>query len=243
MLNEIILAIIQAVTEFLPVSSSGHLALYSLLFSEVNLFFITVLHVASLLAVVVFLRKEIVWLFKFSKEARKMWMFLIIATIPAGFVGIFLKNYIESSLSSFLFIGAGFLFTGFVVLSTKIKVKKSKQGFGNSFFVGLFQALALFPGASRSGMTISSGKFLGFEKEKIVKFSFLLFIPLAIAAFISEFGDAYFSVGMVISFVLCFVLSLLFLHLLMKIVIKEKFWMFSIYLFVIGVVSLILGFI
>ena len=101
MLNEIILAIVQAATEFLPVSSSGHLALISNLISEPNLFFFTTLHLASLIAVVVFTREEIINLFSFKKQYRKAWLYLIIATVPAALCGFFFKDAIEETFSSF----------------------------------------------------------------------------------------------------------------------------------------------
>src|SRR3990167_1945846 len=97
MIEEIILAFVQAATEFLPVSSSGHLAILSNLFSEPNLFFITMLHIASLTAVLIFTRKEIFSLLKFDKEARKLLKYLIIATIPATFFGYFFKLSFEYS--------------------------------------------------------------------------------------------------------------------------------------------------
>jgi len=248
MLNEIILSIIQAVTEFLPVSSSGHLALYENIFSKPDLFFIIFLHLASLLAVIIFTRKAILHLLTFNKSARKLWLYLIITTIPAALIGFLFKNYIESALSSLLFLGIAFLFTGTILLFTKFTKKKSELNVKNSIIIGLFQAVALFPGVSRSGMTISTALFSGIEKEKAVKFSFLLFIPLAIGAFVLEIKD-YLSnniemnipiITLVISFLVCSVLSLLFLNLLTYIIKKDKFWMFSIYCYIIGIITLIL---
>ena len=229
MLNEIILSIIQAVTEFLPVSSSGHLALYENIFSKPDLFFIIFLHLASLLAVIIFTRKAILHLLTFNKSARKLWLYLIITTIPAALIGFLFKNYIESALSSLLFLGIAFLFTGTILLFTKFTKKKSELNVKNSIIIGLFQAVALFPGVSRSGMTISTALFSGIEKEKAVKFSFLLFIPLAIGAFSLEMFDYYKNnipinipiITLLTSFVICFLLSLLFLNLLTYIIKKD----------------------
>jgi len=109
MFNEIILAVVQAATEFLPISSSGHLTLLSNIISEPNLFFFTALHFASLLAVLIFTRKEIAELLSFKKQNRKLWLYLIIATIPAALVGYFFKDLIKKSLSSFLFLGVAFI--------------------------------------------------------------------------------------------------------------------------------------
>ena len=240
MKEEIFLAIVQAATEFLPVSSSGHLALFSNLISEPNLFLITALHFASLLAVLIFTRKEIVGLLKFDRQHKNLWIYLLVGTIPAGLFGFFFKDLIENSLSSLLFIGIAFLFTGVVLLLTKFCHVREKINVKNSLIIGLFQVLALFPGVSRSGMTISAAMFSGIEKDKAAKFSFLLFIPLAFGAMILELGEFYFNFSLLVAFVICFVLSLLFLNLLYLIIRRGYFWMFSFYCFFIGMVSLIL---
>jgi len=242
MLTEILLAIIQAVTEFFPISSSGHLALISNLISKPDLFFFTALHLSSLIAVLIFTRKEISNLLSFKKEYRKIWLYLIIATIPAGIVGFFLENIVESSLSSFLFLGIAFIFTGIVLFLTKFTKVYSKLNWKNSLFIGLFQAVSVFPGVSRSGMTISSSMFSGIEKEKAAKFSFLLFIPLSLGAFILELKNFYFSFSLLISFFVCLILSLIFLNLLVLIIRKNYFWLFSLYCLILGIISLILYF-
>ncbi len=240
MSQEIILAIIQALTEFLPISSSGHLAFFSNLIGSPNLFLITILHIASLLAILIFTRKEIYEIATIKQN--KLLAYLIIATIPAALFGFFFKDFIESALNSFLFIGISFLFTGTILLLTKIPVKSSKLNLKNSLFIGLFQTLALFPGVSRSGMTISASLFSGISKEKATKFSFLLFIPLSIGAIILESGNAYFSIPLAIAFIICFFLSILFLNLIYIIIKKDKFWLFSFYCFLIGIISLIIYF-
>jgi len=242
MSNEVLLAIIQAVTEFLPISSSGHLALISNLIGQPDLFLITILHFASLLAILVFLRREIFQLLSFEKKYYKLWLYLIIATIPAAIFGFLFKSAIEKSLSSFLVLGIAFLATSLVLFLTKFTKEHSKLNTKNSLFIGLFQVLALFPGVSRSGMTISSGLFAGLKKEQAVKFSFLLFIPLALGAMISELGDFYFSYILLIAFVICFILSLVFLNILYIIVKNGKFWLFSIYGLIIALIALYLHF-
>lgn len=242
MINEIILAIIQAVTEFLPISSSGHLALVSNLISKPDLFFFTALHIASLFAVLIFTRKEIYNLITFNKKYIMIWGYLIIATIPAALVGYFFKSTIESAFSSLLFLSGAFIFTGFVLYLTRYTKVSSSLSSKNSLLIGLFQTLALFPGLSRSGMTISAGMFSGINREKAAKFSFLLFIPLAIGAFISEAGEFFISSSLIVSFVITLILSLVFLNILIYVIKKRRFWMFSYYCFVIGIFSLILYF-
>ena len=242
MTNEILLAIIQAVTEFLPISSSGHLALISNLIGTPDLFLITILHFASLLAVVIFLRKEIKQLLSFDKKYSKLWIFLIIGTIPAALFGFFFKSIINSSLSSFLVLGISFLFTSVILFITKFAKEYSNLNIKNSLFIGLMQVLALFPGVSRSGITISSGLFSGLNREKAAKFSFLLFIPLELGAMILELGEFYFSYTLFIALVICFILSLVFLNILYIVVKNGKFWLFSIYSFIIGLIALYLYF-
>ncbi len=249
MLNEIILALIQAITEFLPISSDGHLALASNILGEPNLFFMTFLHLASLFAVVIFTRKEIAEIFKFNKQSWRLIKFIVIGIIPAALVGFFLNGLIENTLTSYLLIGIFFFFTGIIVFSTKfVKQPKNPKKLSNknSFSIGLMQALALLPGVSRSGMTISTAMFFGIEKEKAVKFSFLMFIPLAIGAFTLEtikYSKEVVTIPaltLIVSFVVCFFFSVLFLNLLNYIVKKNKFWVFGIYCFVVGLVSILL---
>lgn len=248
MLNELILALIQSLTEFLPVSSDGHLALTSLIISTPNLFFTIFLHFASLLAVIIFLRKEIFDVLKFKDKTA--W-YVLIGIIPAGIFGFLFKDLIEKTSNSFLLIGLFFILNGFVLLSTKfVKITNETLNFKNSFIIGLFQVFALFPAISRSGMTISSASFLGINKEKAAKFSFLMFIPLTIGAFILELIEVFsgnltlnipFDV-LLASFLLCFGLSLIFINFLFKIIKKDRFWMFSIYCFIIGLISLAIHF-
>ena len=238
MINEILLGIIQAATEFLPISSSGHLALFSNLTSNVNVFFFTALHLASLLAVLIFTRKEIWKLITFEKAYRKMWLFVLIGIVPAAVVGFFFGGIIESAFSSLLIVSLGFFFTGLILLSTKNIKSTSKLNYSKSFFIGLAQIFALLPGVSRSGLTISSGLMAGVNKEEAIKFSFLMFIPLSVGAFLYEFSGAYFSLSLLVGLGICFALSLVFLNLLYVVVRKGKLWWFSIYCFVVGVVTL-----
>jgi undecaprenyl-diphosphatase len=245
MLNELILAFIQAATEYLPVSSSGHLALFSLLTNTTpNLFLITVLHIASLIAVMIFLRKEIYSLITFKKETLPLWRFWIIATIPAVIIGLLFSDVVEQMFSAPIFLGITFIFTGIVLFLTKFASKgKARLNNKKAITIGLMQALALFPGISRSGMTISTGLLQGLPKEKAARFSFLLFIPLAVGALALEafkLPELYINSSLIASFFLCIILSILFLNLLVKIIKKDMFWMFSFYCWAIGLITIIL---
>ncbi len=238
MFQEITLAIIQAATEFLPISSSGHLALVSNLISQPNLFFFTALHLASLLAVLIFTRKEIFNLLTFKPEYKKLWFYWIIATIPAGVIGIIFQDFIESTFSSLFYVGIGFLFSALILFLTKFSHEYSGLNAKKSLLIGIFQAVAILPGVSRSGMTISAGLFQGLNRETAAKFSFLMFIPVSLGAFLLELKDFYFDSGLLISFIICFILSYVFINLLFRIIKQGKLWWFSIYCLIAGIVSL-----
>lgn len=240
MLNEIIMSVVQAATEFLPVSSSGHLSLISSIMAiKPDIFFFTVLHLASLLAVIIFTHKEIASIFKFDEDGRKLLLYLVIATLPAVIFVLIFGDIVKQAFNSLLFIGFAFIITGFVLFATKFSHYFSRLGWKNSLFIGIMQMFAIFPGISRSGMTISAGIFSGLKKEGAAKFAFLMFIPVSIGAFVFEIGQAYFSWSIVVSFVICFFLSLLFLNVLYGIVRRGKFWWFSVYCWIIGVITLI----
>ncbi|MCG8698458.1 MAG: undecaprenyl-diphosphate phosphatase, partial [Bacteroidales bacterium] len=214
------------------------------LISKPNLFFFTTLHLASLIAVIIFTRNEIKQLLTLNKQAKKMWTYLIIATIPAALAGLLFNDIIEKAFSSYLILSITFLFTGTILLLTKLAKQDSNLNTKNATIIGLLQILALFPGVSRSGITISSGLFLGLEKEKAARFSFLLLIPLAAGAFILELtklthipSNIY---SLTIPFTICLLASLLFLNILIKIIKQNKFHLFAYYCFALSIISLIL---
>ncbi len=238
--SQIILAFVQGITEFLPVSSDGHLALVSNLISTPSLPFMVFLHLASLLAVLIFTRKEVIRILKFEKNDRPYLKYLLLGIIPTGIAGFLLRDIIAKTESSLLIAGLGFIFTGFILLFTYGKTGKNKINSTSALSVSFMQILALLPGVSRSAMTISTAKFFGVENEEAFKFSFLILIPLSLAAFVLEANKINFSVTYIVPFVVCMLVSLLFLKVLEKIIIKDKFWMFSIYCFLIGVITLVL---
>ena len=242
MKEAVFLAVIQAVTEFLPISSSGHLALVSNIISQPpNIFFFAALHLASLAAVMLFVRRKITGLMVRDRRSMRVWGYVVIATVPAALFGLFFKDTIENAFSSFLAIGMCYIFTGIVLFLTKFSKASSAFTMKYACIIGLSQILGLFPGISRSGITISLALFLGVDRKEAAEFSFLLFIPLSIGAFVRAIGEGhYFDMALAVSFVVCFLLSFLFLRLLFFVVEKGAFWLFSIYCVAIGVVSLLL---
>lgn len=241
----LILSIVQGITEWFPVSSSGHLALIQNFFGFQNLPFDVFLHLAGVFAVVVLLWRDITRLFK--KENWKYLFYILIALIPAGLVGLFLRKTIENFFSNSLYIGIFFLLSGVFIYCTKFSYEKKKKiSFFDSIFIGIFQAFAILPGISRSGATISSGLYRGINRENSVKFSFLLSIPIILGAGILEFGNMvsseidYFL--LIISFVVTFLVSLITIKALFKIIKSDKFYLFGIYNIVLGLAVIIIHF-
>ncbi len=241
----VILSVIQGITEWFPISSSGHLALMQEIFGFQNLAFLVFLHFSSILAIIVVFRKDIIKLLNLKeKENLKYIRNLIIALIPAGIIGLVFKDSIESLFSNVVFLGFFFIFSGIFIYSTKFaKGKKEKIGLLDSIFIGIFQAIAILPGISRSGFTISSGLFRGLKKQTAITFSFLLAIPLIFGAFILEIKDlAASDISLnifLISFIICFLVSLFVIKLLIRIIKQNKFYLFGYYNIIMGILILV----
>lgn len=192
-LEAFILGIIQGLTEFIPISSTGHLYLGRHLFGldEAGLFLDTMLHVGTLLAVLVVYKDELIHMLKnpFGKRST----LLIIGTIPAVIVGLLLKDLFDSISKTGVTIGWEFLFTGFILwMADGVKKGAKKMDnitYGDALFIGAFQAAAIFPAVSRSGLTIAAGLFRKLDRETAAYFSFLLSIPTISGGIIFEMGD------------------------------------------------------
>lgn len=245
-IQALILSIVQGITEWLPISSSGHLAIFQNIFGFQNLPFDVFLHFASILAVFVIFWKDIVKLFNFKdKKNLKYLGLLILALIPAAIVGLLFKNQIAGFFSSTLYLGIFFMASGGIVYSTKFakpKQGKEKPSWLDSIFIGLMQALAILPGVSRSGSTISGGMFRGLKKEEAVKFSFLLAVPVILGASVLEAKDLVLQnmsfVLLLSSFVVTFLVSLIAIKVLLRIIRGNRFYLFGIYNFFVGLIVL-----
>jgi len=202
-LQSIILGIIQGITEFFPISSSGHLVAIPLFFGwdYPPLYFTVTVHFATLLAVLTVFCRDIVRIIKavvsglFKKKCRetydfKIGLFIIIATIPAALAGYFLDDLFEGFFSNPLAVAGFLLLTAFVLWGSEMigkrAVRRTEFGFISALTVGIGQALAIFPGISRSGTTISFARFFGIKREEAVRFSFLLSIPIILGSFLFE---------------------------------------------------------
>ncbi len=184
----LVLGLLQGLTEYLPVSSSGHLAIGSALFGiegEENLTFTIVVHVATVLSTLVILWKEIDWIFKGLFKCRlneetKYVLNILVSMIPIGIVGVFFKDTVEEIFGSGLKVVGGMLLVTAVLLIYSYYAKprsKERIGLKDAFIIGLAQACAVLPGLSRSGSTIATGLLLGNKKESLAQFSFLMVIP------------------------------------------------------------------
>lgn len=187
-LQAILLGILQGLTEYLPVSSSGHICIASHILgvdAEENLTFTIVVHVATVLSTIVILWKEIWWilkgLFEFKmNDATRYAINIIISMIPIGVVGVFFKDKVEEIFGSGILIVSIMLVVTAVLLAFAYFAKprqKEKIGPVDAFIIGLSQALAVLPGLSRSGTTIATGLILGNKKENLAQFSFIMVIP------------------------------------------------------------------
>ncbi len=192
-LEAFILGIIQGLTEFIPISSTGHLYLGRHLFGldEAGLFLDTMLHVGTLLAVLVIYKNELIQIIK--NPFGKLSLLLIIGTIPAVIIGLLLNDLFDSISKTGVTIGWEFLFTGFILwIADGVKKGNKKMDnitYGDALFIGSFQAVAIFPAISRSGLTIAAGLFRKLDRETAAYFSFLLSIPTIAGGIVLEVGE------------------------------------------------------
>lgn len=187
-LQALILGLIQGVTEFFPISSSGHLVLFETLFNmnaEEHIFFNIILHFGTLLAIFLYFKSDLITLVKglFSKDKNqfKLGCNIVIATLPVVLVGLLLNDYISQIFSNYKAVAVMLGLTGvyFVIAEQFHKVKTTNLFFSSlkALLVGISQAISIIPGVSRSGSTLSTGLLLGLDREKSAEFSFLIAIP------------------------------------------------------------------
>lgn len=263
-INVLVLGLIQGLTEFLPVSSSGHLALAKIFLGMEMppLSYDLVLHAATALATVLFFLTDIwdtlvAW-FKgfFNRKFRRssgwsMGWAVIAGTVITGVIGIAVKDLAEEAMQNSLFVGCALCFTGVVLVSARfLRQGLTTVRIKDGFLVGLAQGLAVWPGISRSGMTIMAGQLSGLNKEEAFRFSFFLSLPAIFGAtilqtfdlggwnsFVSSLPDQWY-VGAAVSFVS----GLISLFVLKKLVISSKWWLFGIYCLVIGLSTVVISY-
>ncbi|WP_308242309.1 undecaprenyl-diphosphate phosphatase [uncultured Prevotella sp.] len=258
-LQAFVLGIIQGLTEYLPVSSSGHLAIGSYLFGidgEENLAFTVLVHVATVMSTFVVLWKEIDWilkgLFKFKmNDETKYFLNIVVSMIPIGIVGVFFKDKVEEIFGSgLLIVGCCLLLTAVLLTFSYYAKPRQRENISmkDAFIIGLAQACAVLPGLSRSGSTIATGLLLGNKKEKLAQFSFLMVIPpilgealldvLKAAKGEEAFGDIS-VLPLVVGFIAAFVSGCLACKWMINIVKKGKLIYFGIYCAIAGAVTIV----
>ena len=257
----LILGLIQGLTEYLPVSSSGHLAIGSALCDikgEDNLAFTIVVHVATVFSTLVILWKEIDWifrgLFKFEMNAETRYVInILISMIPIGIVGVFFKDYVEAIFGSgLLIVGCCLLVTALLLTFSYYAKPRPKENISmeDAFIIGLAQACAVLPGLSRSGSTIATGLLLGDNKAKLAQFSFLMVIPPILGEALLDgmkmmkgeavAGDIP-ALSLIVGFIAAFVSGCLACKWMINIVKKGKLIYFAIYCAIAGTATLVLS--
>lgn len=261
-LQSLILGLVQGLTEYLPVSSSGHLTIGANLFGlngEENLAFSVAVHVATVLSTCVILWKEIVWLFvdlfKFKWNEGTRYVFnILVSMIPVGIVGFCFKDKIEEIFGSGMLIVGICLLVNAALLAFSYWAKpRQRENISplHAFIIGIAQAVAVLPGLSRSGSTIATGLLLGNKKEKLAQFSFLMVIPpilgeaLLDAKDMVEVGVSTAMAGLpttslLIGFVAAFVSGCLACKWMINIVKKGKLIWFAAYCAIVGLLAIVL---
>ena len=279
-ITAVALGAIQGLTEFLPVSSSGHLVLFQKIFgvSEPALFFDTMVHVGTLAAVVTVLWRDIWAILK--KPLAPLTVYLIIATLPAVFFGLIFKKPVERAFETGQFLGLAFLATSALLATVELLAKRACRVAdiaGNSLssgdhpsavclkqaediswldalIVGGFQAIAIFPGVSRSGATLSGTLFRKFDRDFAVRFSFLLSIPVILGAVVLQTKDlvkggaeadvTHTGIGaaaVILGTLSAAVVGFFAVRLMLKIVRKKSLWGFAVYMGILGLLVLVDG--
>ncbi|WP_370477708.1 undecaprenyl-diphosphate phosphatase [Tamlana flava] len=259
-IDAIILGIIQGLTEFLPVSSSGHLELGKAILDnhsvpEESLLFTVVLHFATALSTMVVFRKDIISLiigalkFKWNEDLQFMAK-IAVSMIPAVAIGLFFEKQLEQLFSGNIFlVGSMLIITGVLLfLADKARNTNKEVSFMNAFVIGISQAIAMLPGISRSGATISTSVLLGNDKTKAARFSFLMVVPLIFAKIAKDVlsGELTYNSGnftaLSIGFIAAFVAGLFACTWMISLVRRSKLTYFAVYCGIIGLVAIIYTF-
>jgi len=256
-IEAIILGIIQGLTEFLPVSSSGHLEIAKFILGDTSLpeesmLMTVVLHAATALSTIFVFRKDILDIFKgllqFQwNDETKFTLKIIISMVPAAIVGVFFNEEIEALFGGRLLLVGSMLILTAVLLLLADRAKTTEKGVSNwaSLIIGISQAIAIMPGISRSGATISTSVLLGVDRSKAARFSFLMVVPLILGAMAKDIlsGDIVYSssnlIPLGIGFIAAFFTGILACTWMISLVKKAKLSWFALYCFIVGTSAII----
>jgi undecaprenyl-diphosphatase len=255
LLNAIILGIIQGLTEFLPVSSSGHLEIAKFILGdesmpEESLLMTVVLHAATALSTIVIFRKEIAEIirgllqFKWNKEFQFS-LKIVLSMIPAAIVGLFFDEEIDALFGGeILLVGSMLFITGLLLfLADKAQQTEKDTSFSHALIIGLAQAIAILPGISRSGATISTSVLLGIDRDRAARFSFLMVVPLILGKMADDILGGDISTDMAtliplsVGFIAAFVTGLIACTWMIKLVKKSQLKYFAYYCFLVGSIT------
>ncbi len=251
-IEAVIFGVIQGLTEWLPVSSSGHLAIAKEFFGwRPPVIFFVLLHVGTLVVIVAFFRRDIVEVLKalvrrnLRSEEGKLGVCVIVGSVPTAVIGYIFQDLFESFFDNLLVVGAALLATGFLLFVSEQREGDKALGFLDSLLVGIAQGIAIIPGISRSGATISIGLLRRVDKETAFRFSFLLSIPAVLGAAIAKSGDLNLLIdhgdviAVVVGVVTSMVVGYLSLKVLRKAVMKKRFHWFALYCWAAGALVII----
>ena len=259
-IDSLILGIIQGLTEFLPVSSSGHLELGKAILGdqsipEESLLFTVVLHFATALSTLVVFRKDIYQLlkgiFKFEwNEDLQFTVKIIISMLPAVIIGVLFESQLEQLFNgNILLVGCMLIVTAILLfLADKAKNTGKKVSYSNAFIIGISQAIAMLPGISRSGATISTSVLLGNDKSKAARFSFLMVVPLIFGKIAKDVLSGELTSGnhdytaLTVGFLGAFIAGLVACTWMIKLVKNSKLTYFAVYCVIVGIIAIILSF-
>ena len=247
---EILAGVLQGITEFLPVSSSGHLVIFSSLNDSIDLntYDIAFLHVGTLLSIIVYYRKRIIDIFSHKKTFTNSMKIIAVALIPAVAVGLLspLQEVIDSNKNILQITGAAYLIFSIILLVSLNSKNESAISFDQitlkqSFIIGLVQAFALVPGISRSGITLVTGMYLGIKKTEAIYFSLLLGIPTIFGAWLLTFVESSFNVNrnIVAPTIVAFISGILAIRILISITVNSKLQYFAFYCIALSVICFI----
>jgi len=256
-IEALILGIVQGLTEFLPVSSSGHLEIVKALFggnliAEESMFMTVMMHGATALSTIVIFRKEIAeiftGLFQFKWNEQTIFSVkIILSMIPAAFVGIVFDEQMEALFDGrILLVGFMLLLTAVLLfLADKAKTTEKGVGFKDAIIIGISQAIAILPGISRSGATISTSVLLGVDRSKAARFSFLMVVPLILGKVAKDLMSSDFTVSgdsfvpVLIGFMAAFITGLFACTWMIKLVKRSKLTYFAVYCAIVGLIAIV----
>lgn len=257
-LRSLILGIVQGLTEFLPISSSGHLELINYWMGSTesldsDLLMIILVHFGTACSILYVFRKDILSIIlnllrPHTESGRLGWM-IALSMVPAAIIGIFFESFLESIFSgTIIYVGVFLVVTGFVLFFTpKIQRKEGQLNYKNALIIGIAQAIAVLPGISRSGMTIAAGLHLDIDKEKAARFSFLMVLPLIFGKVILDMisGDMVISqtnyIPILTAFVSSFIVGIAACKWMIDIVKRSKIHYFAFYCIAIGLFTIVIA--